>query len=355
MSAKRSKLRRGLEIGGAIVVLVAIFVISEDLLCRKVGPGDARRAAGRTWTGSTATAALLIVGDPVEAAGSVAPIRLARVAARIQGQVDGVDVHTGDRVRAGQLLVTTSAPELASRSAAAASAAGSAEAVLQQARRDLARMERLRVKEAATTQELERAREAVDVATGNAARARASARAEADVAEQARLVAPFDGVVLERLVDPGDLASPGRVLVAVADDSAWRLEAAVDEQAAVALAVGVMARCSIEALAFVGECVVSEMAPAADPATRTVLVKADLPPITGLRPGLFGRLATRGPSREAVVVPPSAVHRVGGLASLRVVGSGGALELRHVRVGPEHDGLVEILSGLAAGEIVAAP
>jgi membrane fusion protein, multidrug efflux system len=356
VSAPRTRARRAAEIAGAFVLLAGIFVLSEGLLRDRVGPSTPLPpATAASRTGTTVTAELRSVADERRVAGSVRPIRVARLASRVQGQVVSVSVRAGDRVADGDVLALLSAPELQSRSAAASASASSARAAAAQATRDRARMDTLRAEGVVPAQQAERAREAEDVARARLAAAVEAARAEADVASLTRIVAPFAGLVLERLADPGDLASPGTTLLVVGDTSAFRLEAGVDETSANALRVGDVITCEVRALGAPGPCTVAEIVPSADPLTRTVLVKAALPGGDSLRAGLSGDLVLAGPSRQAVVIPSGALRRVGGLALVSVAGADGASRTRHVRAGAEAGGVVEILAGLTAGEPVVLP
>jgi RND family efflux transporter MFP subunit len=109
---------------------------------------------------------------------------------------------------------------------------------------------------------------------------------------------------------------------------------------------------SIDGAGSVVDGTVAEISPSADPASRTVLVKLDLPRGTRAHPGMFGRIASTTGSRAAVVVPLAAVVRRGQLDELFVVENGTA-RLRLVRVGRDRDGLVELLAGVREGEMVA--
>jgi multidrug efflux pump subunit AcrA (membrane-fusion protein) len=110
----------------------------------------------------------------------------------------------------------------------------------------------------------------------------------------------------------------------------------------------------LDALDQTLEGTVSQVIPAADPGTRTALVRVDLPRVEGLRTGQFGRMRVAIGTRSALIVPIEAVVRVGGLDSVRVVGQDGRQAARYVRVGAEIGaGRIEVLSGLAEGERVA--
>ena len=97
-----------------------------------------------------------------------------------------------------------------------------------------------------------------------------------------------------------------------------------------------------------------EIQPSADDATRTRLVKVDLPQVPGLRSGRFGRLLLATGSSLTVAVPVDAVARQGQLETVFVVDAGTA-RLRLIRTGRERDGWLEVVSGLSGEEKVAVP
>jgi RND family efflux transporter MFP subunit len=354
MSEARSRLRRIAQVAAAIGLLAALFLWTEGLLRDRVGPGDAGEAAAERYDGPTAAVEKREIPVTIDAVGTVRALREAAVSSRVLGVVERVDVDEGDRVGAGQTLAVLSAPELTARLRAAEEAAAAAEAALAQAQSDSRRMDDLLARQAATRVEWEQARTGLAVAEANAERAREAARAEASVASYAMVEAPFDGVVTLRSVDPGDLASPGTELLRVADDRRFRLEATLDEREGQRVRAGEPVHALVDSLGIDLEATVSEVVPAADPASRTVLVKIDLPRSEGLRTGMFGRLRLASGTRAALVVPAEAVREVGGLDLVRVVDAGGRLAVRHVRRGePAGAGEVEILSGLAEKERVA--
>jgi RND family efflux transporter MFP subunit len=161
----------------------------------------------------------------------------------------------------------------------------------------------------------------------------------------ARIVAPFDGAVVMRSVDPGDLAAPGQPLLVVESTGARDAVLAVPAD----LAAGIHPGDSLW-IAGGGERVavtVRAVAGGADAATRTVEVRATVPAdwptgvtVTGLIPA--GR-------RAGVSIPATAVVRRGQLTGVRVV-SGDQTVLRWVRLGRTLGDRVEVLSGLQPGE-----
>jgi len=95
---------------------------------------------------------------------------------------------------------------------------------------------------------------------------------------------------------------------------------------------------------------VDEIVPAADPRSRTQLVKISLESRSGLRTGAFGRALFTVGEREALLVPTAALVVRGQLTGVFVIGEGNVARYRLVTTGAAFEGGVEILSGLGAGE-----
>ena len=97
---------------------------------------------------------------------------------------------------------------------------------------------------------------------------------------------------------------------------------------------------------------VREIAPEADPASRTVTVKVTLPQTSGLTSGLFGRLRIPIGQTQALVIPQAAVRQVGQLDLVEVVDASGRARRRFVTLGRARPPEVEVRSGLAEGDQV---
>ena len=166
-----------------------------------------------------------------------------------------------------------------------------------------------------------------------------------------KIVAPFDGVVTKKWADVGDLAAPGKPLIAIEDPSGLQLEADVPQ--AIASHVQRDARLAARVDGVSGELTgtVSEIAPAADPVSRTFRVKVDLPAQPGLSSGQFARLLVPVGESNSLRVPASAVVQRGQLEIVFVVANQHA-QLHLVKTGKRVGDEMEILSGLHAGDAV---
>jgi RND family efflux transporter MFP subunit len=317
------------------------------------------------------------INDTFEAGGVVQARSSATLTSRILAPIREVRVAPGQRVRAGQVLVVLDGADLAaqSRSARAAALAAdqdiaataadqqAADAALTLARAAHQRIAGLQSRRSATAQELDEATAALRRAEANASaaaarargatsgldRARASADAAATTASFSTITAPFDGLVTEKLVDPGNMAAPGMPLLRVEDTRGFRLEVRVDESRVPAVTPGDAVRVLLDADtpgATPIDGTVSEISRAVDADARAFLVKIALPETADIRSGTFGRAIFRGATRKGLRVPESAIVRRGQMTSVFVVENDTA-RLRLVSL----DGQ-EVLAGLSAGDLV---
>lgn len=322
-----------------------------------------------------------------EATGTVRARTSAVIAAKLLGYVREVKVQTGDRVRAGQPLVTLDARDLdvnARRAEAAVeevrssmpeadSAMAAAKAGLDLAQTTFHRMQDLWNKKSISNQEfdetsarLKAAQAAFEMARAKraqldaqAARARQDVQATQVARSYAEITAPFAGIVTAKSVDPGTLATPGAPLMTIEREGDYRLEAPVDESHMAAIRVGQPVSVTLDGIDRALNARVSEIVPAVDAASRAYTVKIDLPAAPGLRSGAFGRASFALGSRLAMLIPAAAVSVRGQLQSV-LVAENGVAHTRLITTGEKAAGQnaadqVEVLSGLMAGEKVVFP
>lgn len=360
----------------AVAVLIALGVLAQPACSGNSDPTPADAAAPIPVTVAKVT--MIDLADTFEAGGVVQARTTATVTARILAPVTEVRVAPGDRVRAGQLLVVLDGRDLGAyargaRSAVLAAGQGATAAAAEQQAADAAlalarathgRIAALQTRRSATLQELDEAiaalRAAEARAAGAAARAQQavsgvdSARAASEAAGTtesfARIMAPFDGVVTGKMVEPGNMAAPGTPLMRVEDTRGFRLDVRVDESRVGQISPGARVPVSFDAgtggatTTVTGT--VTEIERAVDADARAFLVKITLPETAALRSGLFGRARFAGWTRRALTVPAGAVVRRGQVTSVFVVEKGVA-RVRLVNVSG-----TEVLAGLSEGDVV---
>lgn len=296
------------------------------------------------------------VGPGVEwTSGAVESARRTAVASRILARIEEIRVTAGSEVAAGDLLIRLDARDLGARSGEVAEALLAARARLALARTEQQRMAKLVTEGVEAQQRLDRTESDLRVAQAEVDRLEESQRGSRTGLSFAEIRSPVSGRVVDRLAEPGDTAVPGRPLLRIYDPTVLRVELPVRESLAVRLSVGTPLLVRIASLGEEFHAVIDEIVPFAEPGARTLLIKARLPYDARLFAGMFARAAVPAGERARIVVPERSVERIGQLEFVTVAGEKGP-ERRMVTTGPRlEDGLVEVLSGLTAGERVALP
>jgi multidrug efflux system membrane fusion protein len=311
------------------------------------------------------------VPDLFEVVGTVRALRTAPISAEIMGRVTAVSVREGDTVKQGETLLTIEdvQPKAALEQAQAALTSADHEAAAAESERALAqstfaRLNKLHEEKSISPQEFDEINTRVQSATArrdSAVSARAQAAAGLQQArillDRSRVRAPFDGVVTERRIDPGALASPGLQLLTIESAGRYRLEVSVDEHDLRYVRLNGTVPVALDA--FDGAPItgkVVEIVPAADSASRSFIAKLELPANRNLRSGQFGHAEFPRGQKTAILIPHTAVLEHGQLQSVYAVDGSNVATLRYVTLGKTRAGDIEILSGLNPGErIVSDP
>ncbi len=314
----------------------------------------------------------------LEAVGTIQSMTTGTLSAKIMGTIRTVHVKEGDRVKAGDLLVSIDNRQVAAQLAQAnavvsearqgASAADSAKKAAQ-AGADLAaatyeRYNKLLDDDSVSRQEYDevsaryqQARAAMKQAQEMAAAARARVhQAESGLAatavadKDATVQAPYNGVVSAKLVEAGDLATPGRPLLTFESETGFEMAVDLPETLFGSVATGQPVTIRIPALndlALAGQ--VTAVSPAADAQSRSFLVKISLPENNRVHAGMFARAEIPTGDERVLLVPRSAVLHQGPLTGIFVLDDKETARFRLVRTGRFINDAVQIISGLKSG------
>lgn len=340
------------------------------------------------------------VAEFYEAVGTVRSKTTSILSPKITGYILAVHVHEGDRVDSGQLLIEIDNREASAHLKKAQAGVREAQEMLQETERTARAFESARsaaeadqvlaastfkryqpllerksvsqqefdevqARYLAKTAEVERAQNMLQ--SVQARREQVLARidqAKAEVAQAqvladyGRVYSPLRGVVASKQAEVGALAVPGSPLLTIEDDSRYRLEVNVEESMMGKIRLGESVRAIIAALGegeWMGR--IAEIQPAADPASRSSIVKIDLPenlgrkgPVRVLRSGLFGKASFLIGKRSMISIPQKAVLPQGQLLQVFVVDAGNRAHLRLVKTGKTYEERVEVLSGISEGD-----
>ncbi|MDP2833914.1 MAG: efflux RND transporter periplasmic adaptor subunit [Pseudomonadota bacterium] len=276
-----------------------------------------------------------------------------RVASRLMGTLLSIDVVEGQQVRVGQKLFSIDPVDVQGQVEQTRAGVKQAEDALADAKVEYQRFEALLKEDAVTRRQFEKMKLQHDLAQARLAQARAGHSTAGGQLRYATVTSPIAGVVTQKLANAGDLAAPGQPVLVLENPGKLQVETQVPESVLSALKPGAQVLVEVDGQAKPLLAKVARISPAADPVSRTFLVKLDVSG-AGLRSGLFARVLFPQGERESLTVPATALINRAGISGVFVVGPDGIAQFRMVRAGESRAGRLEILSGLADGERVVS-
>jgi len=332
----------------------ALAVMALGLVACGHEPAEQTVSSEPSGSTLTVTAEELTAVIPVD--GTVQAQNRAGLSTRMMARVTSIPVEVGDHVRAGQTLIRLGTDDIAANRAKADAAVTVATAARDEAARQVARMDTLFAMDVVPLVQRDGARLGLTQAESQLAMAQATLREVETANRYAMITAPFDGAIVARNINEGDLAAPGMPLMVIEAFGPREAIVSVPAQLANHVSVGALLTVSTSSgLTATGE--VTAVAGGADPMTRTVQVRASLP--DDWPTGIAVTALIPAGTRMGVAIPERAVVRRGQLTGVRVMTSEGEL-LRWIRLGrtvaplPTGDqteqAMVEVLSGLEPGE-----
>lgn len=287
--------------------------------------------------------------------GVVEATNQATMSAQTAGRVLELPYDVNDYVEAGAVIVRFSNVEQRSGTNRAQAQIAAAQAAFNEAQANYTRVADLYARKLVATAQLDQARAQRDSAHAALLAAQAAQSEASQQLDYTVVRAPYSGYVTKRFVQVGESVRPGQPLIAGVSLDALRVAVQVPQSAAEDIQ-----RFKAADVLLDGEGARRVKAakvtifPYADPDTHTFSVRLELPEAkTGLFPGMTVKAAFAIGEAQRLLVPDAAFARRGEVSAVYVVGDRGA-SLRQVRLGRRFGDAVEVLSGLDAGEKVAA-
>jgi multidrug efflux pump subunit AcrA (membrane-fusion protein) len=350
------------------------------------------------------------IASTLELSGTIHPVDQATLSTRVMGRITQLSLEAGDRFRKGEVLARVDVQDIAAqtnqarlgvaqaksalaqtqaellRSQAALNQLESqkieAQAALQLAQIDQRRMAQLHREGAVSQERLDQANTTLSQAQAKVAQVNAGIRQAQAAIQQAQaaigqsraavnqaaegvtsasvnesygtIVAPFDGVVVQKLAYEGEMAAPGTALLKVENPDRLQLEISVPEENLRFVHVGQPVKVQVDAVNQTLNATIQQIVPAADPNSRSFLVKIPINGSDKLISGMFGRIALPHGSQNGISIPTRALVQRGQLQGVYVVETNAANQpiavLRWVKTGKTYNGQVEITAGITAGD-----
>ena len=332
-------------------LLVAVCVIIGYRIYSNI-QADRARAAKMSQSRSIA----VVTAHPVRRtivpqlhfSGSLDPEWQAQVAAKVDGRLEKVYVHEGDRVEKGQVLAILEQMDTDANLLSAKGSFLDAQTSLRKAETDLARYEKLYATGAVSQQVVDDYRFARDNAAAKLEAARGSLQGMESKAAGTVVTAPADGIVAKRFYQEGYYAKAGTPLFAIADISMLKTTIHIPEGQVTGVRVGNEADIALPAYPgkkLVGK--ITRIAPVADLPAHTFAAEVSVDNSEGLLAGVYANVSLIGEPREQVLtIPMHAIVMRDDQQTVFVADAQGVVQRRVLALGYSDDKVAEVLSGL---------
>lgn len=345
----------------------------------EIGPGTSASGGAKTIKAPVVEAAISQEPAYYEAVATINARTASTISSKLMGNIQAVLVHEGDRVKQGDPLVSidprtvqaqreqaeAAVREARRAEASAVSARDAATAASRLAAATLSRYQPLLQEKSVSQQEFDevesRSRQAkaalaqadamVEAARSRVQQAEAAVSQAAIAERDAKVIAPYDGQVVARLVDEGDLASPGTPLLTIEQEGLFCADMLLPERYIQNVQVGLAVKVRVPALGDLeADGQVGRIVPAADARSRSFEMKVAMPEGLDLKSGMFARVFIPVGGGGGLLVPEAALVNEGQLTGIYIVDEKSIARFRLVRTGKSYGDRVEILSGLQAGQ-----
>lgn len=359
--------------------LVPAFMVLLIISCGgKIEPGNTPKDGGAVVKAPVATAEVTQQPFMYEAVGTITARTASTISSKLMGTVLAVHVHEGDEVKKDDVLVTLDPrqvtaqldrAEAAMREArraesSAASARDAAKASAQLAEATFNRYQKLLKENSASRQEfdevqarhhqaqaaLAQTESMLQASKSRVQQAEAAVR-EATVAKRDAMVrAPYQGRVVSKMINEGDLASPGMPILTIEQEGLYWAELVLPERYIQDVHPGMQVNVVVDALnKLEADGTIGRITPSADARSRSFQVKVDIPEGTNLRSGMFCRVYIPIGGTGMLLIPKTAVVQEGQLTGVFELDDAQVAHFRLVRTGKEIGDRVEVISGLQPG------
>jgi membrane fusion protein (multidrug efflux system) len=291
----------------AVVALILMIAWMAGIFTEKIPPGMNSITQANTGEPIAVQISDVTIIEAVPA--SVEATQATLISSRLMAQIIAIRVGAGDFVKRGDLLLELENSDIKAQVQQANARIRATSARLKEAKQNLDRVQELQAGGVMSVSDLDKAvanHETLLAEMSGANQALEEARTALGYTE---IVAPFDGRVVDRFAEPGDTAQPGSKLLAVYNPLSLRVEAQVREHLALDLEVGQSLQVEIPSLNKVVDAVIQERVPAADPGSRSFLVKVGVAFDQNMLPGMYARLLVHaGTEKQLLITEDRVVH-----------------------------------------------
>lgn len=300
------------------------------------------------------------ISGGINASGQVEAIQSANISTRVMGYISKVQVKIGDHVKQGQLLFTVNSADIQAKRAQTDAMIAQTEAALQNAQKDYNRYTALYKQQSASAKELDNVLLQYNSAKANAKAARQMRNEVNAQLSYTNVTAPFTGIVTQKLLDAGSMATPGMPVVTIEQSGSLQVSASVGESGITAIKQGDEATMNIKSINKTITGKITQISQSSQSSGGQYLIKISIPDNEkkGIYSGMYVNVnipvkeiaKTTAAGENNILVPIESIINKDQLTGLYTISSNHTALLRWVRLGKSFGNQVEVLSGLAKDE-----
>ncbi|OQW90565.1 MAG: hypothetical protein BWK79_19535 [Beggiatoa sp. IS2] len=288
--------------------------------------------------------------------GVVEAVKQATMSAQTSGQVLEVNFDVGDFVKKGDVLARFKSVQQEASLGQSEAQLIEVTAVLKSAQKEFERIKELYAKQVISAAQFDKTKADLEVAQARLESTKAGMSQSVEQVEYTVIHAPYSGIVLERHIEPGEIAAPGSPIMAGFSPDNLRVIVTVPQNDVVTIKKYSNAKIILnegeEQRYLTGGKIT--IARYADPKTHTFRIQIDLPANTGeVYPGMLVKVAFMTGQTKKLLIPASAVAYRSEVRAIYVINEKNQISMRHVRLGDISQNMIEVLSGLEPEEKIA--
>jgi RND family efflux transporter MFP subunit len=339
MKEKISSIDRKKLYGASFVLALSTLAAGYALLGRETSYAEASKKVEAPVPVSAVMIAPKTIDAVVSAVGTLNSRNSSVLSSKIMGKVVELHAKEGDQVKQGALLLKIESGEISAQ-------VFQAQAAYNNAKLQYDRIKRLFDEKAATQMEMDQA--TLGLESANAGLNGAKAMESYTIIE-----APISGQIIEKHINPGEMALPGQPIIKIEDNRNLRLEVTVREQDLRYIQAGKPVIVQIDALPGKDiKATVAQVVPASDIRTHSFIVKIDVPSDKSLITGMYGKALFSTGKREAILVPRTAIIELSGISGVYIVSAEGSAVFQMLQLGETTGDSIEAVTGLKADDQV---
>ena len=295
--------------------------------------------------------------EVLEFSGNVRGVESAKLSTKLMGTIDSFPFEVGNKVTKGQTIAKISSSDLLAKKQQVQSGIAQAEAAYNNMSVNYKRVKNLFDKGSATKKEMEDIQMAFDMAEAQVESARAMEDEIKDFLNYSEIKAPFNGYIVNKFFNEGDLSAPGHPLAIVENFDAFKVVASVSASDVNKIQKGNPVKVKLDELGgVILNGTISEVNQGAHPASRQyevqVVINDNKAKELGVKSGMYAKIVFDGNTNNTITIDESLLVHRGQLKGVFTVSESNTTLLRWVRLGKKVGNKYEVLSGLNVGDKV---